>query len=205
MEKYGFIYVWRDRKKKRYYIGSHWGTEDDGYICSSDSMREAHRRRPKHFRRRVVSKVYTSRVDLLTEEQRWLDMIKPEEFGRRYYNMNAKTHGYYWWVNEETRKIVGANHSAKMKGKKRGPCSPEKAKAISEAKIRKFQDPEYRKLVGEKVAAAQRGKKRKPHTQEWKDNNSKMLREQWKDGTRSREEASKRWRDNNPKHINNML
>ena len=23
-EKYGFVYIWHDRKHKRYYIGSHW-------------------------------------------------------------------------------------------------------------------------------------------------------------------------------------
>ncbi len=30
-QKYGFIYLWRDRKHNRYYLGSHWGSEDDGY------------------------------------------------------------------------------------------------------------------------------------------------------------------------------
>ena len=35
MEKYGFVYIWFDRKHKRYYIGCHWGHEDDGYVCSS--------------------------------------------------------------------------------------------------------------------------------------------------------------------------
>lgn len=29
-EKYGFVYIWRDRKYNRYYIGCHWGREDDG-------------------------------------------------------------------------------------------------------------------------------------------------------------------------------
>ena len=39
-EKYGFIYIWYDRKHQRYYLGRHWGTENDGYICSSNKMRE---------------------------------------------------------------------------------------------------------------------------------------------------------------------
>ena len=34
--KYGFVYIWYDRKHHRYYIGCHWGTIDDGYICSSN-------------------------------------------------------------------------------------------------------------------------------------------------------------------------
>lgn len=32
MNKYGFIYLWYDRKHKRYYIGAHWGLKNDGYI-----------------------------------------------------------------------------------------------------------------------------------------------------------------------------
>ena len=60
MEKYGFIYVWYDKKHKRYYVGSHWGHEDDGYICSSSWMRKAYRRRPSDFRRRIIARVTTS-------------------------------------------------------------------------------------------------------------------------------------------------
>lgn len=117
----GFIYIWRDKKHNRYYIGSHWGSEDDEYICSSDSMREAYRRRPADFKRRIVSKVITIRKDLLEEEQHWLDMIKPEEFGRRYYNINSKVSFRYWWINEETKKIVGQKISKKLKEKFNNP------------------------------------------------------------------------------------
>ena len=38
------------------------------------------------FKRRVISRIYTNRFDLVIEEQRWLDMIKREEVGTRYYN-----------------------------------------------------------------------------------------------------------------------
>jgi hypothetical protein len=47
MEKYGFVYIWYDRKRKMYYVGSHWGTIEDGYICSSNRMRDAYREDPK--------------------------------------------------------------------------------------------------------------------------------------------------------------
>lgn len=40
MSKYGFVYIWFDRKHHRFYIGCHWGHEEDGYICSSNWMRE---------------------------------------------------------------------------------------------------------------------------------------------------------------------
>lgn len=37
------------KKHSKYYIGSHWGTEDDGYICSSKNMRDNYRYRPHDF------------------------------------------------------------------------------------------------------------------------------------------------------------
>jgi hypothetical protein len=113
--KYGFVYTWKDCGRNRFYIGSHWGTEDDGYVCSSDAMRKAYRRRPQDFKRRIVARVYTNHSDLLKEEQRWLDMISKEEFGTRYYNVNSKTHGYYWWANGETKRIVGQKISSSHK------------------------------------------------------------------------------------------
>ena len=105
-EKYGFIYVWFDRKNKKFYVGSHWGTKDDGYICSSTNMRNNYRNRPNDFRRRVVKIIESNRQDLRKEEQRWLDMIKPSEFGFQYYNINSKSGEYAWWSNEETVKQV---------------------------------------------------------------------------------------------------
>lgn len=109
MQKYGFIYVWYDRRYKRFYVGRHWGTVDDGYICSSNSMRDAHRRRPEDFKRRIVSYVYSSIQNLILEEQRWLDMIISKEANGKYYNKSLKastpsTKGYKH--SEETRKKI---------------------------------------------------------------------------------------------------
>lgn len=92
MKKYGFVYIWYDRKHKRYYIGCHWGGEDGGYICSSSNMKSAYNRRPQDFRRKILSRVFTTKKDLLQEEYRWLSKIKPEELGCRYYNL----HNYHF-------------------------------------------------------------------------------------------------------------
>jgi predicted HicB family RNase H-like nuclease len=87
-ETFGFVYVWFDRKHKRYYIGSHWGREDDDYICSSNNMRMNYKNRPHDFKRRIVARVYTNRDDLFQEEQRWLNMIPRNAFGFQYYNLS---------------------------------------------------------------------------------------------------------------------
>ena len=103
-EKYGFVYIWYNRVKKKFYIGCHWGTEDDGYICSSDLMRKAYRRNPEYFKRRVVSRVYTNRQELLEEEHKWLALIPDEELGKRYYNLSKKHFGH-WTATPDARAV----------------------------------------------------------------------------------------------------
>ena len=95
MEKYGFVYIWRDRKYKRYYVGSHWGYEDDGYVCSSPWMIKAYKKRPEDFKRKILSRIYSSRSDLLQSEYRYLNMIKESEIKIRYYNLNIKSTAHW--------------------------------------------------------------------------------------------------------------
>ena len=146
-EKYGFIYIWFDKKYTRFYIGSHWGHENDGYICSSRMMRQAYNRRPEDFKRRIISRIYSNREDLLLEEERWLKMIDPDKTtprnttvesrqSVRYYNINLGTQSR-WWSSDSNRMTISQKISAAKKGKS-NPCSPEKAKAISEAKKASF-------------------------------------------------------------------
>ena len=123
---YGFVYIWRDRKHNRYYIGSHWGTENDGYICSSNWMRDSFRRRPLDFKRRIVSRISTNRVDLLVEEHRWLAQIKDDEIGKRYYNLRKSFSGPGAFTVEQRRKL-----SESKIGKKTGPRSKEVREKIS--------------------------------------------------------------------------
>lgn len=105
MNIYGFVYIWYDRKHKRYYIGCHWGHEDDGYICSSSWMKRAYKIRPEDFKRRIIAHVYTSRSDLLIEENKWLSMINQHELGTKYYNVTNHLNGH-WSSRDETRDHV---------------------------------------------------------------------------------------------------
>jgi len=150
MKKHGFVYLWYDRKHHRYYIGSHWGSEQDGYVCSSSWMKRAYRLRPHDFRRRILVKELSSPYDMFQEEQRWLDMIKPEEMRVRYYNLCkfAKNH---WRTSNDvgsTVEKIAANTKAAMARpevrqryldglKKRKPLSTEaiakRNKAIAES------------------------------------------------------------------------
>jgi hypothetical protein len=196
-QKYGFVYIWRDKKKNMYYIGSHWGTEDDGYICSSNWMYKTYKRRPSDFKRRILKRIYTNRVDLLIEEDRYLGMIKHNELAKscnkdtiRYYNVFG-TVKFPWHATQEGIDTVGPKISKANKGKNTGPRPPEVGQNISKAKKEKFAKKEAElgyKFDPEHAAKLREANKGRKHTEEWKQDNSVRMTKQWNDGTRKRAE-----------------
>ena len=110
--KYGFVYIWRDKKRKMYYIGCHWGTTEDGYICSSNRMRDAYRRRPEDFKRRILETNIVDRKTMFENEEKWLQ--KAEHKKERYYNLHFNT-GH--WSSFENSETIGLKISNKLKEK----------------------------------------------------------------------------------------
>jgi hypothetical protein len=152
MEKYGFVYLWYDKKRKRFYVGSHWGTEDDGYTCSSNWMRDAHRRRPKDFKRRIVKRIFTNPRETLIEEYRYLLMIKKEELRKRYYNVRIWDSKDSWFADKRQKEDVitklkrrkrTPEQRARMSLAQRNSMTDERRKRISEASKRQM-TPEAR-------------------------------------------------------------
>lgn len=168
MEKYGFVYIWRDRKHNRYYVGSHYGHEDDGYICSSNWMRDAYRRRPSDFKRRIIKKYYNiRRQDLFLEEDIYLKMIKINELGKRYYNLQNKTClRDYHPTKESTKEKLRKAHEEQF-------SDPEKRKKHSDAVKLAMNKPE----VKEKVSKAGKGR---IYTEDQRQRMSEVNNQFWK-------------------------
>jgi len=131
MHKYGFVYIWYDRKHKRYYVGCRWGNIDDGYVCSSDWMRNAHRKRPEDFKRRIIRSNIPSQEETFNEEFKYLSLMKDHELGTRYYNM-MKQNKFHWTLQprkEEIRKRLSESRKGRhfypenefKKGERRSP------------------------------------------------------------------------------------
>lgn len=197
-EKYGFVYIWMDKKYPRFYIGSHWGTKDDGYICSSRIMRRAYKRRPDDFKRRILVKIYTNKKDLLKEEYRWLSMIDKEKtFSKnnrtdysnvRYYNIRIASQEM-WWSTEEGVLTVGEKISKSNKGKNTGPRDPSVGQNISKTKKQKFAEREAEfgyKFTPEHCDNMSKAKTGYTHTEEWKLENGRRMKEQWDSGVRKK-------------------
>ena len=166
--KYGFVYIWRDKKRKMYYIGCHWGTEDDGYICSSNRMRDAYRRRPVDFKRRIIAKVETTRQDLMEEEFKWMQLIPENELGKRYYNLRNQHFGHWTAISDEERKL---NIKEKISRAGIGRISNAKGRNIEE-----IYGVERAKLLREKMSKSFKGIKR---SKEFKNNVGKYWSRTW--------------------------
>lgn len=147
MEKYGFVYIWFDRKHKRYYIGCHWGKIEDSYICSSNWMRDAYRRRPNDFKRRILKTNITSIKEMFDLEAEFLALVKMNELGKRYYNLH-NVNKNHWSTNELSKLTVGQKISAsplrnqRISESNKGKIISEETKQkLREANQKQFQDP----------------------------------------------------------------
>ena len=166
MEKYGFVYIWRDRKRNMYYIGCHWGTEVDGYICSSDRMVHAYKRRSYDFKRRIL-KTNIPRESLLEEEFKWLSLIPDDQLGKKYYNQH-KFHFGHWANNPNSKLTVGEKISKKTKGVPK----PNVSEALTGRKLTASQ---LEKLT-ERMKGPDNPFRGKHHSAEWKKEHSAKIK-----------------------------
>lgn len=93
MQYDGFIYIWFDKIKRRYYIGSHKGLIDDSYTGSGILFRNAYNKRPTAFKRRILEYVSGNKTEIQKREQAWLNLIQDHELGTKYYNMKKFASG----------------------------------------------------------------------------------------------------------------
>lgn len=158
MEKYGFVYLWFDKAYRRFYVGCHWGSIDDGYICSSPWMLKAHKKRPHDFRRRILVAGIPSRQETFDEEYRFLQKIKPEEVKIRYYNLHlgAKAH----WSATPNAETIAQKSGDTRRGRSL-PATPGRGAKISAAKKGKALTESHKAAlrearVGMKLSSAHR-------------------------------------------------
>jgi len=57
-----FVYCWTDHLTNMLYVGSHKGSTDDGYVCSSKLMKEQYEIRPQDFTRQIIAQGKTEDV-----------------------------------------------------------------------------------------------------------------------------------------------
>jgi hypothetical protein len=126
-------------------------------------MKQAYGHRPQDFKRKILKTNILTRQETYIEEQRWLDMIKPNEIKTKYYNL-CISNNKVWHMYDDNIKTIGQKISAAKKGKKTGPMSEKRKANISAAKKAKNRTftPEHK----EKLRQAKLGKKLSPEHRE---------------------------------------
>jgi hypothetical protein len=155
-----FVYLWRDSRDKRFYLG-YSGGRDKSYICSSPYMMKEYNVRPQDFKRKILK--YGSKNAMVNLEQRLLKS-RENRFGKQYYNLCAQFPNIVH-TKETKRKMIeshkgtlGYKHSEESKrkiaesskGNKRGlgykHTKEAKIKMSISGKGRKFSEEHKRKL-----------------------------------------------------------
>lgn len=146
-----FVYCWTDTLTGKLYVGSHKGSDSDGYVCSSKYMLAEYSNRPNDFVRTVLAHgKYQDVLKLETKILQSVDAAKSEN----YYNMH-NNNGHYRSHSTKTeeckdkirKKSIGRKRSVESKlkqsrsvsgsnnhfyGKKHDTCAIEK---MSELKV----------------------------------------------------------------------
>lgn len=152
-------------------------------------MRDAYKRRPEDFKRRIIVRIYTSRQDLLTEEHRLLELISDHELGKRYYNLRKHRFGH-WSTDKERAKF--ATEKAKASNAKRIALMTEQERKDRYGKVHigkaYIKGTKRKSETIEKMRQANLGKKA---SEETKQKMSKSQLDNFRDYTHSEETRKK--------------
>ena len=167
MDEYGFVYLWRDRKDNRYYVGYHWGNMNDPYICSSAWMKRAYANRTEDFKRRILVTNIPTKEQTIDEEYRWLQMIKKEELGNKYYNFRNTKFGLVDY-NEATlmkmRRTFSDDHKKNLSEAHAGQKPWNKGIPMSEEQKAKIIGTKRSEETKKKMSEMRKGKPKSEET-----------------------------------------
>ena len=114
-----FVYLWYDKVRNMFYVGSHSGSVTDNYLSSSRWLSAEIRYRPNDFRRKVL-RTFSTRQEAIDYEYKLIGLIKEHEYGSKYYNLKqGKPKGVSPWNAGKTG-VYTAETLAKMSQRKCG-------------------------------------------------------------------------------------
>lgn len=125
VEKEAFVYCWTDHKTNKLYVGSHKGSTNDGYICSSKIMKEQYNERPEDFTRQIIAE--GKYEDIRKLESKILDIVDAR-LNEDFYNQHNGNGDFYLKGHSvQARKKISIANT----GKKRPDVSIKNKKGLS--------------------------------------------------------------------------
>ena len=129
-----FVYCWTDKKTNMLYVGSHKGSTNDGYVCSSKYMLEEYNKRPEDFSRQIIAEGKFE--DIRALEAAILKSVNAK-INEQFYNMHENDGNFYLkFHTEETKNKIskantGNNRPDLSERNKKGPSKTQIEKQVA--------------------------------------------------------------------------
>lgn len=85
-----FVYRWREKTTRMWYIGYHKGNSDDGYICSSKIVKPKIKINPNNWERKILRS--GSKEEMIKLEKRLLKLLNARDNIKSYNKHNGNGH-----------------------------------------------------------------------------------------------------------------
>lgn len=107
----GFVYLWKNTKNNKCYIGSHKGSIEDSYIGSGVYFSRAYNKSPKDFKRKIL---YIGK-DFIKKED---ELLKKYDVANNDNFYNLKNDAVGGWSHCNTKEVTLKRGKAISKSKK---------------------------------------------------------------------------------------
>lgn len=141
IDYFGFIYKWTNTRNGKYYVGSHHGSTDDGYIGSGVWFKRAYKAEPEVFVRVILEYIPVD-DPMLTIEREEHYLLNECEVGNKdkCYNISRKAGGG-WSLHGKSEEEIQEIYAKISRSLKNKPLA-EKTAAIEKAKATIASQPE---------------------------------------------------------------
>ncbi len=98
-----FIYIWYDFYKDKFYLGSHYGSEEDGYLFGGIDIKTEYKKRPNDFTRDIISYHLVNEYYEIREIEKSYLIKYDVENNEYFYNRTNESYGGYHKKSVERR------------------------------------------------------------------------------------------------------
>jgi NUMOD3 motif len=152
MNMEAFVYCWTDHKTNMLYVGSHKGTLDDGYVCSSKHMMKEYKKRPADFTRQIIAEGKLENIRILEGKILKASNARLDE---QFYNKHDNDGLFFeGWKKGQFSEEHRRNMSIAASKRKR---SPEHIAALHEGRRHSKNTEEHNAIIRAKAKPFQKG------------------------------------------------
>lgn len=95
----GFVYMWINKLNSKKYIGSHIGSQNDGYIGSGPIFKKAIEKYGIDNFERIILEEVDDKLELRKREEYYLELFNVEN-DKQFYNVRNKAGGSWEYINK---------------------------------------------------------------------------------------------------------